>query len=62
SRLIAHGGYLVCYKTAALSFEERQAGERAAARARLTPQPDRPILLRAEGQTFRRLLVSYRKR
>lgn len=62
SRLIAHGGYLVCYKTAELSSEERQAGERAAARARLTPQPDRPILLRAEGETFRRLLVSYRKR
>ncbi len=61
SRLIAHGGYLVCYKTAELSFEERQAGQRAAARARLTPQPDRPILLRAEGETFRRLLVSYRR-
>jgi len=62
SRLIAHSGYLVCYKTAELSPEERQAGERAAARAQLTPQPDRPISLRTGGETFRRLLVSYRKR
>lgn len=61
SRLLAPGGCLACYKTAELSAEERHGGERAAARARLIPQPDYPISLNAEGETFRRLLVSYRK-
>lgn len=57
--LVARGGFLVCYKTAHLGDDERQAGRRAAEKASLRPEPEFPVRLRGPDQVIDRMLVAY---
>lgn len=61
ARLLTPGGHLVCYKTAEIPAEERNEGDRAASRAKLTPEPEFPVAMKGGEAMYHRILVSYQR-